>query len=78
MFSATRRASISGFLISTMFRCTSPVVRLASSRLSASISWPFLPITTPGRAVWIEIRAFFAGRSITILLTPACFRRLCR
>jgi hypothetical protein len=31
-----------------------------------------LPITTPGRAVWIEIRAFFAGRSMTILLIPAC------
>jgi hypothetical protein len=31
-----------------------------------------LPITTPGRALWIVIRAFFAGRSIVILETDAC------
>ena len=78
MFSATRRASISGLRISTMLRWTSPVVILARSLRNASISWPFLPITTPGRAVWMLIRAFLAGRSITTLLTPACFSRLCR
>ena len=36
-----------------------------------SISSPFFPITIPGRAVKIVIFAFFAGRSIKILLTAA-------
>ena len=35
------------------------------------MSSPFLPMTTPGRALWIVIRAFFAGRSIVILPTEA-------
>jgi hypothetical protein len=37
-----------------------------------------LPITTPGRAVWIVIRARFAGRSITTRLRPACASRFSR
>ena len=38
---------------------------------NVSISSPFLPITIPGLAVKIVIFAFFAGRSISILLTAA-------
>ncbi len=34
-----------------MFRCTSPPVILARCLRSTSMSAPFLPITTPGRAV---------------------------
>jgi hypothetical protein len=30
--------------------------------LSDSMSSPFLPMTTPGRALKIVMRAFFAGR----------------
>ena len=36
------------------------------------MSSPFLPITTPGRAVWIVTRAVLAGRSIRIFEMPAC------
>ena len=36
------------------------------------MSSPFLPITTPGRAVWIVTRAVLAGRSIWIFEMPAC------
>jgi hypothetical protein len=51
MFSATRVASISGLRISMILRCTSPPVIACKSRRSFSMSAPFLPITTPGRAV---------------------------
>jgi hypothetical protein len=78
MFSATKVASISGLRISTMLRCTSPPVMFCRSRLSFSMSAPFLPITTPGRAVWIEMRAFLAGRSMMIRETPAWVSRLRR
>ncbi len=37
-----------------------------SSALSFSISAPFLPMTIPGRAVWMLIFALFAARSISI------------
>src|SRR5262249_22752309 len=50
MVSATSVASISGFLTSTMLRCTSPSVMREMSLRSLSMSAPFLPITTPGRA----------------------------
>src|SRR5690606_30563680 len=73
--SATSCASSSGFLISEMFSRTScsgiPKSRDTSLR-SASMSSPFLPITMPGRAVWIVMLAFFAGRSIWMRLTEAC------
>ena len=46
------------------------IMRLKSAR-SLSMSSPFLPITTPGRALKMVIRAFLAGRSMTILLTDA-------
>ena len=40
---------------------------LATGLRSFSMSAPFLPITTPGRAEWIVTRHFLCGRSITIL-----------
>ena len=46
-------------------------VSLASSCLSFSISAPFLPMTMPGRAVWMLIFALFAARSISMRETPA-------
>ena len=76
MFSAISLASISGFLISTMFRLTSEPVILARSPRSFSMSAPFLPITTPGRAEWMVTRAFLAGRSMMTRLTPACDQAL--
>ena len=42
-----------------------------TSRRSFSMSSPFLPITTPGRAVKIVMSAFFCGRLIRIFDTPA-------
>ncbi len=71
--SAMSCASISGFLISSMFTCTccTPMMR-RSSALSASISSPFLPITTPGRAEKIVMRASLAGRSMRTRPTEAC------
>jgi hypothetical protein len=70
MFSAISVASTSGLRISTMFSATSPLVILARSPRSFSMSAPFLPITTPGRAVWIVTRARLAGRSMMIFATP--------
>ena len=71
MVSATSVASISGFLISTMLRCTSDGVSLASSPRSFSMSAPFLPISTPGLAVCTVTRHFLCGRSITTREMPA-------
>ena len=65
--SATSCASSSGLRISSMLMCDRHAHHLASASLrSFSMSSPFLPITTPGRAVWIVMRAFLAGRSIRI------------
>ena len=47
---ATSLASISGLRISTMFSFTSLPVILASCERSFSMSAPFLPMMTPGRA----------------------------
>ena len=64
-----------------MFRLTSLPVILASSLRSFSMSAPFLPMTTPGRAEWMVTRAFLAGRSMTILadagLLQTFFRNAC-
>jgi len=76
--SAISFASISGFLISRMLRLTSLLVTLAMSPRNLSMSAPFLPMMTPGRAVWIVTRAFLAGRSITMRDTPAWVRRSLR
>ena len=43
----------------------------AVSPRSFSMSSPFLPITMPGRAVWIVMLTFFAARSISMRLTEA-------
>ncbi len=72
MFSATSAASISGLRISTMLRCSSDLVNCASFLRSTSMSAPFLPMMTPGRAAWIVTRHFLCGRSMTTRLTPAC------
>ncbi len=45
---------------------------LATSCFSFSMSSPFLPMTMPGRAVWIVTRADLAGRSIWMRDTEAC------
>ena len=71
--SATSVASSSGFLISMMLMTTSLAVILATCLRSFSMSAPFLPITTPGRAEWTVTRHFLCGRSITIFDTAACF-----
>ena len=55
-----------------MLRPTSPPIILRRSARSVSMSSPFLPMTTPGRALWIVMRAFFAGRSIVTFATDAC------
>ena len=47
----------------------------ATSRRSRSMSSPFLPMTMPGRAVWIVMCTRRAGRSILMRLTDACDRR---
>ena len=47
---ATSFESISGLRISTMFRLTSDEVILPSALRSFSMSAPFLPMMTPGRA----------------------------
>ena len=70
--SAMSCASISGLRISSMLRPTSPPIILRRSARSVSMSSPFLPITTPGRALWIVMRAFLAGRSMVIFATDAC------
>ena len=74
MFSATSVASISGLRISTMFSATSPLVILARSPRSFSMSAPFLPITTPGRAVWMVTRALL-GRTLDDDLGDAGLRQ---
>ena len=43
----------------------------AVSWRSFSMSSPFLPITMPGRAVWIVMLTFLAARSIWMRLTEA-------
>ena len=72
MESAMSCASISGLRISSMFTCTccTPMMR-RSSAFNDSISSPFLPITTPGRAEKMVMRASFAGRSISTRPTEA-------
>ena len=55
-----------------MLITTSLSVSAATCLRSFSMSAPFLPITTPGRAEWIVTRHFLCGRSITIFDTAAC------
>ncbi len=55
-----------------MLITTSLSVSAATLRRNFSMSAPFLPMTTPGRAEWMVTRHFLCGRSITILDTAAC------
>ena len=67
MLSATSCASSSGLRISEMFRRTSLTAMPSSfavSPRSFSMSSPFLPMTMPGRAVWMVMFTFLAARSI--------------
>ena len=68
MQSATSCESSSGFLISAIFRRTSFTGMPSSCAVSwrsFSMSSPFLPITMPGRAVWMVMFTFLAARSIS-------------
>ncbi len=79
--SATSCESSSGFLISAMFRRTSLVdmpSKAAVSWRSFSMSSPFLPMTMPGRAVWMVMFTFLAARSMSTRLTEASLRRSLR
>ena len=72
---ATRRASSSGRLISRMFTLTClPVIRCRSRR-SWSTSEPDLPITMPGRAVWMLTSTSFWFLRIVMSDRPACDSR---
>ncbi len=68
---ATSRASSSGRLISRMFTRTDFCVIRWSSRRSASTSTPDLPITMPGRAVWMFTSISFLSLRIVMLERPA-------
>ena len=74
MPSATSCASTSGLRISAMLRrtsCTAMPIIFATSPRRRSMSSPFLPITTPGRAVLIVMLALRAARSMWMRLTEA-------
>ena len=72
---ATRRASSSGRLISRMLTLTClPVIRCRSRR-SWSTSEPDLPITMPGRAVWMLTSTSVAFLRIVMSDSPACDSR---
>src|SRR5574343_211728 len=73
MLSAISWASISGLRTSSMFTATGTPRRAPSSFFRFSMSSPFLPITTPGRAEKMVIRALLAGRSIKIRDTAEFF-----
>src|SRR5262245_58151426 len=81
MLSATSCASSSGLRISAMLRRTSCIaifIIFATSPRSFSMSSPFLPITMPGRAVWMVMLTFLAARSMATRLTEASASFLCR
>src|SRR5512139_1872099 len=73
MLSAISWASISGLRISSMLTVTGTPRRLVSSAFRFTMSSPFLPMTTPGRAEKIVMRAFLAGRSMSTRDTAAFF-----
>ena len=73
MLSAISFASISGFRTSSILTATGTPNCLPSSRLRFSISSPFFPMTTPGRAEKIVILALLAGLSIKTRETDAFF-----
>ena len=67
---ATSLASSSGRFTSRMFTFTGLPVSLCRSLRSASTSLPDLPITMPGRAVWMST-AISPWRSIVMFERPA-------
>ena len=69
---ATSLESSSGRLISRMFTFTALPVILWSSLRSASTSEPDLPITMPGRAVWMLTSTSFLFFLMVIVDRPAC------
>ena len=69
---ATSLASSSGRLISRMFTFTALLVILWSSLRRASTSLPDLPITMPGRAVWMLTSTSPLFFLIVMLDRPAC------
>ena len=71
--SAISCASTSGLRTSSMLTATGTPRRRPSSAFRFSMSSPFLPITTPGRAEKIVMRAFLAGRSMRMRETAALF-----
>src|SRR5688572_3248568 len=78
MLSAISCASTSGLRTSSMLTATGTPRRRVSSAFRFSMSSPFLPITTPGRAEKIVMRAFLAGRSIRMRETAALLSLLRR
>ena len=68
---ATSRESSSGRLISRMFTFTALLVILWSSLRRASTSLPDLPITMPGRAVWMLTSTSFLFFLMVIVDRPA-------
>ncbi len=73
MLSAISWASTSGLRTSSMLTATGTPRRRVSSAFRFSMSSPFLPITTPGRAEKMVMRAFLAGRSMRMRETAALF-----
>ena len=71
MESATKDASVSGFLISLISRDIFLLDSFDKLFLNFSISAPFLPIKTPGLEVWMIILRFDAALSIITELIPA-------
>ena len=68
---ATRLASSSGRLISRMLTLICLRVIRCRSLRRASTSLPDLPITMPGRAVWMLTSTSLASLRIVMLLRPA-------
>ena len=68
---ATSEASSSGRLISRMLTLICLLVILCRSRRRASTSLPDLPITMPGRAVWMLTSSSFESLRIVMLDRPA-------
>src|SRR5215208_920174 len=69
MDSATSEASSSGRDTSRTLTCTFLLVRRSSSVLKASTSLPPLPMTMPGRAVWISTATSPCSAALRILMS---------
>jgi len=79
IFSATSCASLSGLFTSLMSMLNLLAdVSFSTCFLSASISAPPLPITTPGLAVWMIILTLSEALSISIFEIPAAYNLFLR